>query len=58
MAKSIKSVLAEVREHEDYREHWIVSDFTEELCRRMEVLGITRRAFADKIETRTVFAQA
>ncbi|MBI2207163.1 MAG: helix-turn-helix transcriptional regulator [Candidatus Rokubacteria bacterium] len=49
MAKSIRSILEEARRHDDYYEHWIVSDFTEELCRRMEARGLTRKSFAEAI---------
>lgn len=49
MAKSIKSVLEEVRQHDEYWETWLVSQFTEELCRRMEALRISRKAFAERI---------
>jgi len=47
MAKAtIASLLKEARQHDDYWEHWIVSEFTEDLCRRMEVLGLSRAGFA------------
>lgn len=49
MAKSTKSILEEVRRHDDYWETWLVSDFTEELCRRMESLRMSRKAFAERI---------
>lgn len=51
MAKSFKSILEEARRHDDYWETWLVSDFTEELCRRMESLRMSRKAFAESIGT-------
>jgi DNA-binding transcriptional regulator YdaS (Cro superfamily) len=50
MADTIKAMLREARRHDDYWVQWIVSDFTEELCRRMDVLGISRKALADRIQ--------
>jgi len=49
MTKSIKSILEHVRRDDVYWEEWLVSEFTEELCRRMEVVGLSRTAFAQKI---------
>src|SRR5687768_2803539 len=51
MPRSIKATLEEARRHDDYFEEWIVSEFTEELSRRMEVLGLNRTAFATKIDS-------
>jgi len=51
MAKAtIKALLQDARQHDDYWEHWIVSEFTEELCRRMDTLGLSRTGFARKID--------
>jgi transcriptional regulator with XRE-family HTH domain len=50
MADTIKAMLREARRHDDYWVQWIVSDFTEELCRRMEALGISRKGLADRIQ--------
>lgn len=51
MADTIQVLLREVRQHDDYWEEWIVSDFTEELCRRMEVLGVSRKGLAERINS-------
>lgn len=51
MAKSIRAIMDEAREHDDYYEHWIVSDFTEELCRRMAVRGLNGKGLAEAIGT-------
>jgi transcriptional regulator with XRE-family HTH domain len=50
MADAINAMLREARSHDDYWVQWIVSDFTEELCRRMDVLGISRKALAQRIK--------
>lgn len=49
MARGGRKLLDEARAHEDYWQEWIVNDFTEELSRRMEVLGMSRSALARQI---------
>lgn len=50
MAKAtVRALLQEARQHADYWEHWIVSEFTEDLCRRMDAIGLSRAGFARKI---------
>lgn len=49
MAPKMRSLLKDARQHEEYWQEWLVSDFTEELCRRLEALGLSRTAFAHRI---------
>lgn len=49
MTKTITAMLRESARHEDFWQQWLISDFTEELARRMDVLRMSRTAFAEKI---------
>lgn len=47
--RTFSALLREARQHDDYWVQWIVSEFTEDLCRRMDSLGLSRTGFAHKI---------
>lgn len=49
MAKGVKAILRQAARHDDYWQQWLISDFTEELARRLDVLKMSRTAFAEKI---------
>ena len=49
MARTVRAALEEALKHDDYWQQWLISDFTEELARRLDVLGMSRTAFAAKI---------
>lgn len=47
--RTFSHLIAEARRSDAYQDEWAVSDFTEELNRRMEELGLSRAALAAKI---------
>lgn len=52
MTKVVTGMLREAARHDDFWQQWLISDFTEELARRMDVLRMSRTAFAEKIGAR------
>lgn len=49
MTKTVAAMLREAARHDDYWQQWLISDFTEELARRLDTLRMSRSAFAEKI---------
>ena len=49
MTKTVGKMLREAARHDDFWQQWLINDFTEELARRLDVLRISRSAFAEKI---------
>lgn len=49
--KTFRDLFAEAQTHDAYWDEWAIGDFTEELSRRMEELGLTRTALAVRIKS-------
>ena len=46
---SFNTLFEDARQHDVYWTEWVISDFTEELARRMHELGLTRGTLAKKL---------